>query len=151
MRKDDDRRGGALALEIIGEPGELLVAEIAHAAGLEVDHVDETDEVHAALIERVPAGAARAFAVALQVGLAGPLVDHIVLARHVVSIELQLGEGLSRIIEFLRLRQMRDIAGMNHEGGLDRHGRNFRDGLFERCQRIGIGGPIEADMAVRNL
>src|SRR5712671_1907514 len=107
MRKDDDRRGVALALEIIGEPGELLVAEIAHAAGLQVDDVDETDEVHAALVERVPAGAARAFAVALEISLAGALVDDIVLAGDVVSIELQLGQGLSRIIEFLCLRQMR--------------------------------------------
>src|SRR5437868_14760110 len=108
MRKDDDRRGVALALEIIGEPGELLVAEIAHAAGLEVDDVDKADEVHAALIERVPARAARALAIALHVGLAGPFVDDIVLARYVVPIELQFGQGLRRTIEFLWLRQMRD-------------------------------------------
>jgi hypothetical protein len=68
-----------------------------------------------------------------------------------VPIGLQLGEGLSRIIEFLRVRQMRDIAGMNHEGGLDRHGLGLRDCLFERRQRIGIGRPVKADMAVGNL
>ena len=40
-----------LALQIVLEPFELLVAEIAEAAGLEIDDVDEADEVHAAGVE----------------------------------------------------------------------------------------------------
>ena len=45
------------ALEVVLEPFELLGAEIAEAAGLEVDDVDEADEVHAAGVEGIPAGA----------------------------------------------------------------------------------------------
>ena len=60
--EDDDRGRGGLAFEVLGEPGELLVAERAHAAGLEVGDVDEADEMHAVLVEGVPAGAlGRAF------------------------------------------------------------------------------------------
>ena len=78
---------GCLRLQVVGEPGELLGAEIAHAAGLEIDDVDEADEVHAGLVERIPAGALRALAVALEIGLAVVLVDDVVFARHVMRVE----------------------------------------------------------------
>ena len=55
MREDDDRRRGALALQIVGEPRELLGAEIAHAARLQIDDIDEADEMHAAMVEGIPA------------------------------------------------------------------------------------------------
>ena len=72
MGEDDDRRRVGLALEIVGEPGELLGAEIAETAGLQVDDVDEADEMDAVLVEAVPAGALGALAVAVEIGLAVP-------------------------------------------------------------------------------
>ena len=57
MGEDHDRRTVRLALQIRFEPGELLGAEIAEAAALQVDDVDEADEVDTVIVERVPAGA----------------------------------------------------------------------------------------------
>src|SRR5215472_11004323 len=47
VREDDDRSRCPPALEVVLQPFELLVAEIAQAAGLEIDNVDEADEMHA--------------------------------------------------------------------------------------------------------
>ncbi len=151
MGEDHNRGLCALALQVVGEPGELVGSEIAHAASFEVDHVDEADEVHAVLVERVPAGAARVLAVALQVGLAGSLVDHVMLARNVVAVELELADRLGGIVELLGLRQMRDVARVNEEGGLRGQRRHLADRLFERRQRVRIGGLVETDVAVGNL
>ena len=61
---------GRAALQIVLQPFELLGAEIAEAAGLEIDDVDEADEMHAVGVEAVPAGALGAVAVALAIELA---------------------------------------------------------------------------------
>ena len=58
------------ALEVVFEPVELLVAEIAEAAGFQVHDVDQADEMHAVVVEAVPAGALGAFAVAVEIELA---------------------------------------------------------------------------------
>ena len=55
--EDNDRRRGASGLSDRLQPGELVGAEIAHAAGLEVDDIDQGDEMHAVGVEGVPAGA----------------------------------------------------------------------------------------------
>src|SRR6202166_3600831 len=68
VSEDDDRRGGGKALHIIGEPGQLLRPELAHAAGLEVHHVVETDEMDTVLVEGIPACALGVLAVALEIG-----------------------------------------------------------------------------------
>src|SRR5437867_13287209 len=52
-----DRRGFRFPLEVVLKPFELLVAEAAEAAALEVRDVDEADEMHAAGVERIPAAA----------------------------------------------------------------------------------------------
>src|SRR6185369_6807843 len=54
--KHDDRRAAREAFDVFLEPFELLGAEPAEAARLEVDDVHEADEVNAALIEAVPPG-----------------------------------------------------------------------------------------------
>ena len=105
MGEHHDRRRGRAALEVVLEPGELLVAEIAEAAGLEVDDVDQADEVHAVGVEAVPAGALGAAAVALEVELA-VLVEDVVLARHVVHVEPRLRDDAVGVVELRRLRQM---------------------------------------------
>src|SRR5215469_10493099 len=46
---------------------------------------------------------------------------------------------------------MADVAGVEHECRLLRQAIDLRDGLFERAERVGIGGLVEADMAVADL
>src|SRR4051812_1104086 len=65
VREQHDRRRRGLALEIVSEPLELILAERTHPASLEVLHIDEANEVHAAGVEAVPTVALGAFAVAL--------------------------------------------------------------------------------------
>ena len=60
---------------------ELVGAERAEAAGLQVQHVHQADEVHAFRVEAVPALALGVLSVALQVLLA-VVVEHVVLAGH---------------------------------------------------------------------
>jgi hypothetical protein len=79
--EDHNRSARGLVLEIVGEPGELVGSEPPEAAGLEVDHVDETDEVHAMVVEAVPTLPLGSFTVAVEIGLAEALVDDVVLAR----------------------------------------------------------------------
>ena len=74
--------------------------------------------MHAAGVERVPAGALRVLAVTFEIGLAVFLVDDVVLARHVMNIELGFADDFFRIVELPGLREMGDIAGVDHEGGL---------------------------------
>ena len=62
-----DRGRFRASLEVVLEPFKLFGAEIAEAAALEVHHIDEADEVHAAGVERIPAGTLGALAVALLV------------------------------------------------------------------------------------
>ena len=46
---------------------------------------------------------------------------------------------------------MADVAGMDHERRLLRQGIDLGDRLFQRAERVGIGGFVEADMAVADL
>ena len=89
MREDDDRGRRGAPLEVVLQPFELVVAEIAQAAGLEIDHVDKADEMHAVGVEAIPAGAlgAATIAVAIELLLA---VEDVVLARHVMHVEAGL-------------------------------------------------------------
>ena len=48
VREDDDRRAALETLDVLLEPFELLVAERAEPARLEIHDVDEADEVDAA-------------------------------------------------------------------------------------------------------
>src|SRR6266851_5710636 len=150
MGEHHDGGGFRAALEVVFEPFELLGAEIAEPAGLEIDHVDKPDEVHAAGVERIPAGALGALAVALLVEL-DLFIEEVVLARHIVHIELGLRDDAVGVVELGGLRQMRDVAGMDHEGRLLRHRVDLVDGFFQRAKRVRIGRLVEADMAVADL
>src|SRR5690242_2999732 len=100
MGEDDDWRGVRFVLDIVGEPGELVRPEPSQAAGLEVDHIDEADEVNAVIVEAVPTRALGALAVAGEIGLAQALVDDVMLAGNVVNVELDLTDQLVAIVEF---------------------------------------------------
>src|SRR2546425_5151266 len=83
-RGEDDARGAARALpHVVLEPLELLGAQASETFGLVALHVDEADEVHAPVVEALPALAAdRALAVAGEVFLAA-VEEDVVLAGHV--------------------------------------------------------------------
>ena len=72
-------------------------------------------------------------------------------ARGVVDVELGAADQLLRVIEFVGLRRVADVAGMDDEGGLAGHRRDLVDRRVERCARVRIGGLLEADVAVGNL
>ena len=93
------------ALQVVLQPLELLGAELAEAAGLEVHDVDQADEVHAVVVEAVPAGALGALAVALEIELA-LLVDDVVLAGDVDARRAWPADDSIGVVEFLGLGQM---------------------------------------------
>src|SRR5208337_5125889 len=99
MGEDDDRRRCWFAFEIVREPSQLLIAERAHAARFQIGDIDEADEMHAASVDRVPAAALGVLAEAIEIGLAVVLVDEIVLAWHVMNIELGFADGFFGIVE----------------------------------------------------
>src|SRR5215471_16367402 len=103
MRENDDRRRCALSVQIVGEPRELLLTEIAHASCLKIEHIVEADEVHAAVVEGIPTFALRELAVAVEIGLAGTFVDDVVLTWHIMNIESGVRDPLLRVVEFLGL------------------------------------------------
>src|SRR6476659_10984812 len=115
MGEDDDWRRVRFVLDIVVEPGELVGPEPSKAAGLEVDHVDEGNEVNAVIVEAVPTRALGALTVTGEIGLAQALVDDVMLAGNVVHIELGLTDQLAGIVEFVGLGALGDIAAMNHE------------------------------------
>src|SRR5262249_834237 len=115
VREDDDRGRCRATLEVALQPFELLVAEIAQAAGLEIDNVDEADELRTVGVEAVPARAFGAATVAVAVEL-HLLVENVVFARHVMHVEPRLRDDAVGIVEFGWLGEMGDIAGMNDEG-----------------------------------
>ena len=73
--------------QVVFQPLELLVAQKAKSAGLEVGNVDEADEVDAVLVEAVPAAALGVLAVAFEIGFASALIDDVVLAGHIVHVD----------------------------------------------------------------
>jgi hypothetical protein len=66
-------------------------------------------------------------------------------------IEPGLGDRVIGIVKLLHFRQMRDVAGVNHERRLCWKRFDLANCLLERADGIGIGGFIEADMAVADL
>src|ERR1700684_3307436 len=151
MRKDDDRRGVRKALDVIGEPSQLLCPKHAHAASLKIHYIVETDEMDSVLVEGIPTGALGILAVPLKIGLEWHLVEVVVLARHVVHVKTYAADDLSGVVEFLGLRQMGDVAGMEHECRFVGKRFDLRDGLLQSTKCIGIGFLVEADVAVGNL
>ena len=65
-----------------------------------------------------------------------------------MHVELGPRDPLFRIVELLRLGEMGDIAGVNHESGLWPKSADLGDRLLQRAERVGIGRLVEPDMAV---
>jgi len=137
--------------DVILQPFELLISEIAETARFQIDHVDETDEVDAVLIKAVPTCTFRPLAVALQVGFAAALVDHVVLARHIECCQSGCLDRLIGVVELHVLRQVGNVAGMKHKGRLDPHRLDLGDSLLQSGERIWVHRLVEADVAVADL
>ena len=74
------------------------------------------------------------------------------LAGHVMNVEPGLRDDLVGVVELRCRRQMADVAGVDHEGGLGRQRIDLGDALLKRAERIGIRRlEVEADMAVADL
>src|SRR5262252_11150051 len=125
--------------------------EIAEAASFEINNIDEADEVHAVGVKAVPAGADGGTAVALAIDFSLIRINQVVFAGHVVHIEARLRDDVISVVEFLFLRQMTDVAGMDHKGWLLQQGIDLGDRLFQCPKRVRISWFIEADMAVADL
>src|SRR5947209_14010687 len=149
--EDDNRRRGAEASNVALEPLQLLGTKVSQAAGLEIDDVDQTDEVHPALVETVPAGTARSLAVTVEIRLSLLVIEEIVLAGDIEDRQARVFDQLVGVVEFLLFGEMADVAGVNHEGWLLRQRLDLRDRLAQRRQCVRIGRLVEADMAVAYL
>ena len=96
MGEDDDGRRSGFAFEIVFQPLELIRAERAKAVLLEIDDIVERHEMHAALIERIPAAAGRSLAEALEIGGRAWLgIEDVVLAGRVMDVELRRGRSFA--------------------------------------------------------
>src|SRR5262249_13746842 len=150
VREDDDRGRCRAALEVALQPFELLVAAIAHAGGLEIDHVDEADKMHAVSVEAIPARAFGAATVTVAVEL-HVFVENVMFTRNVMHVEQSLRDDAVGIVEFGWLGEVGDIAGMNDEGWLHAKSLDLADRFLERAEGGGIGRLVEPDLAVADL
>jgi hypothetical protein len=129
----------------------LRVAESSEPVRLEIHHVDEPDEVHAAVVEAVIALVGGGLAETAEIFGALAIGD-VVLAGHGVKLsDVQSRHQLRRGVEFLGFRKMGDIARVNGERWFHGHGVDEADRLLQRPGDIGIGFLAEPDMRVADL
>ena len=119
MGEDDDRGRRWAPGKIRRQPLELLSAKIAHAARLQIGDIDQGDEVYAAMIEAVPAGALAALTEAVEEGFAAVGIEHVMLAGNEKDRQSGGLQHLLGVVEFFVARELRDIAGVDDEIGLD--------------------------------
>ena len=124
MRQHDDRRARRQRLR---RPSPAIPAARRRAgqagrfeAGIEVEHVDQPDEMHAAGIEAVPAAPLGLLAVAREIGLAVVDIGDVVLAGDVEDLLVGALDHLVGGVPLRLFRQVADIAGMDQEGRLRR-------------------------------
>jgi hypothetical protein len=129
--------------EILLQPGKLGLAQVAHAAGLQLLDVDQSHEMHAVVVEAVPAVAQRALAVAGEVGRAVALIQHVVLARHVEHGQSGLLEDLVGVVELLVAGQLADVAVCRMKAGCS--GRALILAIASRkvARASGLGGLLK--------
>src|SRR5271168_5318646 len=151
VREDDDGRAGRELFHVVFEPLELIGAEQAQAAGFEVSHVVEGDEVDALLVKAVPAAALGAFAEAVE-EFAAVVNEHVVLAGNVVDLAgAEAFEHLGGGVELGGLGEVRDVAGVEHEFRSDGQSVDAIDGDLKRGGDVRVRGLVEAEVAVADL
>ncbi len=116
MGEHHEERAAGEPLHVLVEPFQLLRAEAAQTRRLEVQDVDQANEVHALIIEALPAIAGGPFPIAGEKLLAAIGKD-IVLARHVEDLAgLNAIERLGEGIEGAGLLAMGEVAGVQQKG-----------------------------------
>jgi hypothetical protein len=108
-------------------------------------------KVHALVVEAVVAPVLRGLAVAAEI-FGHRSVHDIVLAGGRVELgHVQLRQQLGRGVELGGLGQVGDIARVDHQRRLFRHGIDQRDGLGQGADHVGIGLLVEADVGIADL
>src|SRR5215831_19882719 len=106
--------------------------------------------MHAVGVEAIPARTFGATTVAVPVELHA-LVEDVMFARNVMHVEPGLRDDAVGVVEFGRLGEMGDIAGMNDERWLHAKRPDLADRFLERAEGVGIGRLVEPDMTVADL
>src|SRR6185437_13633615 len=144
-----DWSAGRNSTQIILEPCDLFIAELAHA--FELYDVYQSNEMHAFVIEAVPASAFRSLPISVQKLLA--IIDRrVVLARHIENL-LRLGalEHLVHGVELGGLGLMAQVAGVDDEIRLLRQSIDAVHGSLQGRHDIGVGRLVETHVAVADL
>ena len=150
MREDYDGRALCAALQIFFQPLELFRAQCAQSAGFQVHHIHQADKVDAVFIEAAPARALRTFSVAIAKLLA-VIVQHVVLAGNEENFLAGVLQNLIDSVEFFRLGEMADVAGVQQKFRRIGQSPDFFHGGFQRSSDILIGGLVESHVAVADL
>src|SRR5262249_31741217 len=67
VSKHDDGCAGGAALQVLFDPGQLLLAQRAEPARLELQHIDQSNEMYASVIEAVVALVVGSFPEAVEI------------------------------------------------------------------------------------
>ena len=120
MGKYDDGSAGGEMLDIGFQPCQLLLAKPSHAASLQVNHVDQSDEMDSLNVKALPARALCVLAVALAKRLS-VVFEHVMLSGNEKDVlRTCCLQDLVDLVELLRPRQMTDVAGVQYELGSQR-------------------------------
>jgi hypothetical protein len=79
------------------------------------------------------------------------VLEDVVFARHVKDRQRQLRHDLLHCVELRGFREVREIAGVQHEGRRVGRGLDLRDGVAQRGRDVGVARFAESDMAVADL
>src|SRR5579863_8682322 len=149
MCKHHNRRTGPQPAYILLKPRQLLLSDCAEP--FELRRIVQADEVNSFVLETPPASPHAPCAETLEIPLA-VIAQQIVLAGDVEHLLLtQSSKELIERIELIGLRQMRKVPGMQDEIRLPAECVDLVHGGLEGCIHIGIGGLVEADVAVADL
>ena len=151
MREHHDRRAVGNGPQVIFDPFELFVAELAKAAFANVHHIVQANKVRAFVIEAEPAAAFGSFAEALEV-LFAIVIEHIVFARHVENLfGFASLENLFERVELFGLGKMRQVAGVEDELRRRGQGVDLGDRLLQRAEHVLVRFLVEPDVTVADL
>src|SRR6266536_1260802 len=151
VSENDDWRAVRKMLDIFLHPLQLLRPQRSQPTGLQIDDIHQSDEMHAFLIEAVPARSLRIFSKPIKVTLA-VVVNHVVFAwdvEHILSRTSR--EHLRDGVELLGFRKVGYVAGVDQELGLGLQGFDSIQRHLKSCRNVRIRGLVEAHMAVAQL
>lgn len=151
VREDNDGRAVGNSFQIVGDPRELVLAEHAEPALANVEDVIEADEMRPLVIEAKPAIAFCSLAEPFEI-LFAVVVQDIVLARDVKdAAALTIFQNLLERVEFLRLREVGEIAGVENEIRRRRQRVDLGHRFLQGAEHILVCFLVEPNVAVADL